>query len=328
MRTVVPGRSLLGCDEAGYGPNLGPLVVAGTLWHVPRTLTPEEAHQRLAAIMGCHAGGAGRPVRRRPLVADSKTLYRGPQGLEHLERGVLASLGAMGYWPASAWEAWRMLAPPSAPLVRSIAWYGEDFLLPIAADRACIEQTAADLRAALAEAGIELAAMRARAIFEEEFNRLCALRGTKSTVLSEAALLLVRRLIQPSWGEPIEVLCDKHGGRGRYTALLGRFFPGCLFEVHAEGRAESRYRLGPGSAPLEFRFEAKAERYVPVALASMVAKYLRELAMHALNRFWQARVPGLRPTAGYPLDARRFKREIAAAQHALGIPESALWRYK
>ncbi len=324
MRNTVATRLVLGCDEAGYGPNLGPLVIAGTLWQLPGTLEPDDAYRHLAAIVG---GQATRAAGRGgcPLVADSKTLYRGPRGLEHLERGVLASLGAMGHWPASAWQAWRMLAPSSAPLLRFLAWYREDFPLPIAADRGLIEQAAADLRSALAEAHIELAAIRARAIFEEQFNRLCLLRGSKSTVLSEATLVLVRKLLKPFGGAVTEVLCDKHGGRGRYTAVLARFFPGRFCAVRAEGRAESRYWLAPG---LEFRFASKAERYVPVALASMVAKYLRELAMHALNRFWQSQVPGLRPTAGYPADARRFKREIAAARQALGIAESALWRYK
>jgi len=43
----------------------------------------------------------------------------------------------------------------------------------------------------------------------------------------------------------------------------------------------------------------------------MTAKYLRETAMRAFNAFWAERVPGLRPTAGYPGDARRFREEIA-----------------
>ena len=54
-------------------------------------------------------------------------------------------------------------------------------------------------------------------------------------------------------------------------------------------------------------------RQLPVALASMLAKYIRELHMVALNRFWAARVPNLAPTAGYPADAGRFVRQISAA---------------
>jgi hypothetical protein len=37
-------------------------------------------------------------------------------------------------------------------------------------------------------------------------------------------------------------------------------------------------------------------------------------------------VPGLRPTAGYPQDAVRFKREIEACQQRLGIADRSLWR--
>jgi hypothetical protein len=62
------------------------------------------------------------------------------------------------------------------------------------------------------------------------------------------------------------------------------------------------------------------------ALASMTAKYLREISLRPFNRFWQEHVPGLKPTAGYPNDARRFKAEILAAQQRLGIDDRVLWR--
>jgi hypothetical protein len=52
------------------------------------------------------------------------------------------------------------------------------------------------------------------------------------------------------------------------------------------------------------------------------------LAIQAPTEFWARRVPGRRPTAGYPADARRFKHDIAAAQIALGIDDRAIWRSK
>ena len=70
----------------------------------------------------------------------------------------------------------------------------------------------------------------------------------------------------------------------------------------------------------------KAEVNFPVALASLVCKYVRELSMHAFNQFWSEQVPGLKPTAGYPLDAVRFKQDIAEAQKRLGITDDVLWR--
>jgi hypothetical protein len=58
----------------------------------------------------------------------------------------------------------------------------------------------------------------------------------------------------------------------------------------------------------------------------MISKYVRELAMLRFNRFWSARVPDLRPTQGYPVDARRFRAAIAAEQQRLTIPDRRLWR--
>jgi hypothetical protein len=52
------------------------------------------------------------------------------------------------------------------------------------------------------------------------------------------------------------------------------------------------------------------------------------LAMRALNDFWCRRLPRLKPTAGYPLDARRFRTEIAPALAELQIEDRILWRIR
>src|SRR5262249_32910201 len=122
--------------------------------------------------------------------------------------------------------------------------------------------------------------------------------------------------------------CDKHGGRDKYAGVLLHIFPDAELKVLKEGRAESRYRLVVEDRPIEFRFQAKGERFLPAALASMTAKYLRELAMAAFNAYWVKQIPGLKPTAGYPLDAARFRREIDSALVPLGIVEDHLWRQR
>jgi hypothetical protein len=65
-----------------------------------------------------------------------------------------------------------------------------------------------------------------------------------------------------------------------------------------------------------------------VALASMFAKYIREVCMKQFNAFWAKHVPGIKPTAGYPLDAKRFYEEIRPAMESLGIEPDAVWRKK
>ena len=117
-------------------------------------------------------------------------------------------------------------------------------------------------------------------------------------------------------GGPVAVLCDKHGGRDRYLPLLMECFPEPLIEMHGESRRQSVYRFGPAEHRVEIRFQAKAEAHLPAALASMAAKYLRELAMRALERFLAAAVcrgwrhgrlsPGCRPIQGP--DRGRAKR--------------------
>jgi hypothetical protein len=68
------------------------------------------------------------------------------------------------------------------------------------------------------------------------------------------------------------------------------------------------------------------ETFLPTALASMTAKYLRELSMRAFNEFWCAHIPDLKPTAGYYGDSRRFKRAIESKQRELGIDDHLIWR--
>jgi hypothetical protein len=81
---------VVGTDEAGYGPNLGPLVVAATAWRV--AVPPEEAERVLdrAATDAAAAAGAVDGA-RGPLWADSKAVHRGAAG-GGLARGVAIGL--------------------------------------------------------------------------------------------------------------------------------------------------------------------------------------------------------------------------------------------
>ncbi|MGH7136049.1 MAG: hypothetical protein ACREHD_09935, partial [Pirellulales bacterium] len=91
---------IVGTDEAGYAPNLGPLVITATVWSVegdPRKAdlykllskavakTPAKGAKRSAATSGSRA-----PAPRRVVLADSKVVYRPPEGIGALELGVLA----------------------------------------------------------------------------------------------------------------------------------------------------------------------------------------------------------------------------------------------
>ena len=356
---------LIGTDEAGYGPNLGPLVISATVWQVPEGVRSEDLYQQLQGVITTADGRVGRATRvppasegsgfrvqgsepgrvgpggsgvtvqtrlvsaRHVAIADSKRLYHSGKGIGPLERGVLAMLRVLGHRPG-AWRAvFDALAPGAMSKCASIPWYdGYDEPVPLEADPVEHDRAARAVAKGLAVAGVELVAMRSRAIFEDEFNDLLGRHPSKGAVLSQETLRLVRQVVEPLGNGPIHVLCDKHGGRNAYRELLEEAFPGWLIEICGEGRQQSLYRFGPADRRIEIRFQAKAESQLPAALASMASKYLRELAMRAFNRFWRRRVPGLAPTAGYPVDALRFRDAIAAARAELGIPDRCFWRSK
>ena len=130
-------------------------------------------------------------------------------------------------------------------------------------------------------------------------------------------------------GEPVLVQVDQLGGRRFYAPLLQAAFPDCWVVAEAEGADESRYRVEAAGREVRVVVRPRADAEgVSVALASMLAKYLREVCMRQFNRFWAQHVPGLKPTAGYPTDARRFFDAIRPAMAKLGIAEEAVWRVK
>ncbi|HEX4146915.1 MAG TPA: hypothetical protein VHY91_25685 [Pirellulales bacterium] len=315
---------LIGTDEAGYAPNLGPLVITCTVWRIAKTPPDLDLYRRLQAVVCPDGNGAaGGPL----LVADSKVVYSPARGLRLLERGVLAMMGLVDDVPRDWRTAWQMLDSEAAAHLDHLPWHREyDSALPHAADRDDVLSAAGRLREGLAAAGVELVSVRSTAVFPEPFNDGADRWGNKAEALSQWTLALVADALDGCQAEEVHVVCDKHGGRNRYGRLLQERFPEYLIEVHEESLAASTYRWGPDERRIEVRFCAGGESFLPVALASMVSKYLRELAMQAFNDFWCRQVPNLRPTAGYPGDAVRFKREIAKVQKRMGIKDRVLWR--
>jgi len=314
---------LIGVDEAGYGPNLGPLLVATTAWEVPGDPAGIDLYEEFAGLVT----RTPTPDASTLTIADSKQVYSPATGLAPLERGV---------W--SALNLWDPQAPPrdDVDLIHRLQghpldpWQTEPWWVDGA--RPIPRHTPAPLTTPLwatrcRERGIRLRWLAIDLVSPRRFNEWNERTGSKGRTLSELTLALVGRALaacQPGEDQPVLVLADKHGGRNRYQEFLAPVFGNRLPWALEEGALRSRYAAGPR----EVRFEVGSERHLPTALASMLAKYVRELAMERFNTFWQHEIPGLQPTAGYPTDARRFRAEIHRRREALGIPETLLWRTK
>ena len=358
---------LIGMDEAGYGPNFGPLVVAATAWELnaegsgfrvqdqqPRPKrTPRSApHSALETPpstlrlppsrddfpdLYCLLRGTvvKQPSTRRIAIADSKSLYTPGLGLRQLERGLHAVLLAMQQ-SLDCWNSIVEYCQADQGCHHKTACWPEAFdcLLPLDAALDELHRLAARFETACTNIGLRPLLIRARLVYPAQFNDLVTHYGSKGAALSHITVALLREVMdaipalapRSSLLAPTHAVCDKHGGRNFYTALLQHHFSEHWIEIVHESRAESRYEWGPPEARTHVAFRMNGERYLPTALASMTAKYLRELAMRAFNQFWAAHVPDLRPTAGYPKDSHRFRRDINAAQMKLKIDDHLIWR--
>jgi len=311
---------LIGLDEAGYGPNLGPLVVATTVWDVPG----DPRGFDLFATSGGAVSRTHDPAGRTVHVADSKSVHSSSAGIVAIERSATAILRLAGRNADSLFGLWDGLTGCSDRAGCGEPWFdGEDLRLPVSGQPQEDQPSDAVERwsAACAAANCRLVAVACEIVPALRFNGAVGRSGSKGRLLSETTLALLRRVWDPAETSAL-VLCDKHGGRDRYGDLLADTFPDHLPLGLEESRGMSRYRLGKG----EVRFQVRSEEHLPVAAASIVAKYMREAAMAAFNRFWLARCPGLRPTAGYPNDAKRFLAEIEAHAASLGLDRSVFWR--
>ena len=318
---------IIGTDEAGYGPNLGPLVIAATAWRVPDEHIGCDLYELLAE---CVSRKVDDSPGARMAIADSKQLYKPGGTLAGLERAVHIGLRLLDR-PAQSWRTmWHVLDERAAAELDALAWHEQfDEALPLACETDELCDCHDRVRTALAKCGISLVAIRAVAIFPAAFNERVRQLGSKGALLTEATLKLAAELIGHARDhEPIRVLCDKHGGRNTYAAAIAHVWPDSWAQVLVEGRQRSAYRLQVDGSEVEFAFQVGGEEHLPSAYASMTAKLLRELAMRPFNKFWCARVKDLQPTAGYPSDAPRFYQAIARERKRLKIHDDVIWRCK
>ncbi len=313
-------RLFIGTDEAGYGPNLGPLVVAATAWTAAGVADCSELWQVLERVITDRRCSDD----RRLWIADSKAVYNSGDSLEALEVPVQALLRTTGVAAADIHGLMTALSDSRFRQTgRPEPWHQPPGpVLPTDSSEEHITEWVDLLGPALGHAGVRLCRIAVRIIFPQEFNQLVEATGSKGAVLSDATLQLVRQLTDQHAGGPVQVICDKHGGRNRYDELIAAHFDDQFVFRIEESRERSRYRLGL----MEFCFRTRAEELLPVALASMTAKYLREVLMMQFNCWWQQQLPRLKPTQGYPVDAKRFLADIQHLLAPLGISESLLWR--
>jgi len=295
----------IGADENGLGARLGPLVVTAVLARVD-------------------AGGERLLKRRLPRkiradLADSKQLVsHGDVALGEAWARVLAGDDAGS--PARLFERLSLesgteLRHPCPEHVAEQCWSPsqESFSAP-----AELVQRLGGHRAELARRGVEIVRACSSVVCTRRLNDKKSLGQNRFIADLHSMERLVLELRREA-GQDVMAVCGKVGGMGDYSRFFGPL-GGWLHAVMEQGRARSAYRF-PGLGELHFVRDADGCDPL-VMLASLVGKWVRELLMSRVSRYYTPDAEPDQQPSGYhdPLTAR-FVEATSLVRSRRRIPD-------
>ncbi len=313
-----------GIDEAGYGPMFGPLCVASCAF-IMRDYDPSMGEPDLWSQLSKIICKTRKEAVPRIAVNDSKKLKSNAKhkALTHLERGVLAFLSSSANtFPEN--DSAFFKATDSINHDRE--WYEGKTPLPIGNDVNVLKIDTAMLRKQLKASNIMCPWMKCTSIDVCDYNEQTKF-ATKASLNFATAMKHVDGLLAMYGNDHPRIMVDRHGGRIQYRQELQLCWPEANIQILAEDQSISRYRLSLGAKRVTLTFASKSdEKHMPVALASMLAKFTRELHMIRFNRYFASQIPDIKPTAGYVQDGRRFLKEIEPILAKNGVQQEHLVR--
>jgi hypothetical protein len=306
---------VVGIDEAGFGPILGPLVVSASAFSLPQQLLNEDFWR----VLRKSVGKKPRHLAGRVLIADSKKAYSKSLGIKHLQRTVLACLKCLGKEPATLTDLLSLVSADCLEQLNDYPWYKDVSRHRILSDRTDVAIAASVLQDDLASNKLKLLELKSCCLEVAHYNKMVSAVRNKANVLFTAVCALIKNALDTFSTDELHIIIDRQGGRMRYRRPLLRMFPDMHLKILKETPTVSSYELQSDgkqtcserveSIRLHFAVDAD-DRFLPVSLASMLSKFIRQLLIENINRYFIGFHAELKPTAGYWKDGLRFIEDL------------------
>jgi ribonuclease HII len=299
---------LVGADENGLGPVLGPLVATAVVLEVES-----------------YSASKYRAVGKKLGIDDSKA-NSGFGKMAHAEGITLAALERLhGQRPEHidqllTFVTWRHGAetPPPCPRESWPQCWSTSVELPAFGGTIDDGHRVLDR---LEKAAIRICDIRSAVVCASLINSEVKRLGSRLRLdlsLFER-LLLETRAVLPS---DVEAFCGKVGGIDYYPNYFRHLIG---YTVEAQTRASSTYRIA-GLGRVTFEIDADAT-HLPVSFASMVGKYVRELQMERQNRYYLRYDSSLKKVSGYrDKHTRKFIASTRELRQKLAIRDQCFER--
>ncbi len=325
-----------GIDEAGYGPKFGPMTIGLSVLAIKEAPSAMDFLERplnlweLLKKVVCRDLKSARSGRLA--VNDSKKLKTPSAGVKHIERSLLSFMRCSGI---EIGGLDRLMADLGSGIPQDLpAWYAPTAekpwdILPKGITLAELSIDGAVLGKELSLCGVKPMDFRAAIVFEKQFNQMVSKTHSKAST----SFTFVSRHLDYVWQryghlKPF-VAVDRQSGRTRYRDLLAFCFAQSRVDVYEETPRRSAYciKSADGRREMVVSFEVGSEEiHMPVALGSMLSKYLREMLMYRFQAYFLEKLPRVKPCAGYGADAKRFWAELEPHLDELNIAINAIRR--
>jgi len=189
---------LLGIDEAGYGPNLGPFVMSSALFSLPDGCSTDLWKVLRKAVRKAHHKADGRLI-----VDDSKRVYSPNVGLGALERNIWPFIQLTNSSISATDDLWNHCAVDSMETVSHEPYVQWSSALP---HSPAMVSSAAILVGVMNHTGITLKRLQSSIIAPRQFNQLTRQADSKAAIPLHSIRQLVASL---PCDDVIEIHIDK-----------------------------------------------------------------------------------------------------------------------